>query len=369
MSMNDLPQGEKYIRSHRFHKRWHKVLMVLGSVVVFCTTYALILPAITMERECQIPEHTHTGACYTQVSSVRKVVPVCTPETLEIHQHTADCYDASGEVNCGYANFVVHTHDAECYDENGALWCLLPEIRTHEHTEACYAQVGGKLICGHEESDGSDGHMHDGDCYGEDGELQCPLSESEAVEEHHHTDACYAEEHSELACERAEIILHRHAAACYDENGSLICGKMQVLRHQHSDTCFRETEVSADMDSLTCTNTEEDHVHTDRCYGTWVLSCGLEEHTHTEACKTAGLTKEEQAQVDKVIAQIDTLPTRNEITEILNSVEATILNSVEATGDDDGYSTYLTEITVKAKAAHEAYEALTEDQKAEVTNR
>ena len=362
MSMNDLPQGEKYIRSHRFHKRWHKVLMVLGSVVVFCTTYALILPAITMERGCQIPEHTHTDACYTQVSSVRKMVPVCTPETLEIHQHTADCYDASGEVSCGYADFVVHTHDAECYDENGVLWCPLPEIRTHEHTEACYAQVGGELICGHEESDGSDGHMHNEDCYGEDGELQCPLSESEAVDEHHHTDDCYAEEHSELSCGRAEVILHRHVATCYDENGGLICGKMQVLQHQHSDACFEAVEVSVDADVLTCTIPEEDggHQHTARCYGVWELTCGLEEHTHTEACKTAGLTEEEQAQVDEVIAQIDTLPTREEITEILNSFEAT--------GDDDGYSTYLTEITVKAKVAYKAYEALTEDQKAKVTN-
>ncbi len=300
MSMNDLPQGEKYIKSHRFHKRWHKVLMVLGSVVVFCTIYAMILPAITMERECQIPEHTHMDACYTQVSSVRKMVPVCTPETLEMHQHTADCYDASGEVNCGYADFVVHTHDAECYDENGALWCPLPEIRTHEHTEACYAQVGGELICDHEESDGSDGHMHNGDCYDEDGELQCLLSESGAVEEHHHTDDCYAEGHSELTCGRAEIILHRHAAACYDENGSLICGKMQVLQHLHSDACFEAVEVPVDANVLTCTIPEEEggHQHTARCYGDWELTCGLEEHTHTEACKTAGLT-EEQAQVDE----------------------------------------------------------------------
>ena len=45
MRMNDLPQGEKYIKSHRFHKRWHKVLMFLSSIVAFCTVYALILPA------------------------------------------------------------------------------------------------------------------------------------------------------------------------------------------------------------------------------------------------------------------------------------------------------------------------------------
>ena len=186
MRMNDLPQGEKYIKSHRFHKRWHKVLMFLSSIVAFCTVYALILPAITMERECQLPEHTHTDVCYTQASSVQKMVPVCTPEALEIHQHTADCYDADGEPVCGYADFVVHIHDSMCYDENGALWCPLPEIGTHEHTDDCYVQVGGELICGHDETDGFEGHTHDESCYGEDGELQCSLPESEAVEEYHH---------------------------------------------------------------------------------------------------------------------------------------------------------------------------------------
>ncbi len=42
--------GERYIKKRRFTKRWHKVLLVLSCVVVFCTTYALILPAITMEQ-------------------------------------------------------------------------------------------------------------------------------------------------------------------------------------------------------------------------------------------------------------------------------------------------------------------------------
>lgn len=40
-------------------------MSVLASIVVFCTTYALILPAITMNREliCTLPEHTHDEAC------------------------------------------------------------------------------------------------------------------------------------------------------------------------------------------------------------------------------------------------------------------------------------------------------------------
>ena len=112
---------EKYTRSYRIKRRWHQVVTCLAAVVVFCITYALILPAITMERQCVLPEHTHTDECYTQVTQVEKLAPVCSADTLGIHRHTGGCYDGSGNPVCGYADFVVHYHDAACRDENGAL--------------------------------------------------------------------------------------------------------------------------------------------------------------------------------------------------------------------------------------------------------
>ena len=78
------------------------------------------------------------------------------------------------------------------------------------------------------------------------------------------------------------------------------------------------------------------------------------------ACTAAELTDEEQAQVDEVIALIDALPTQEEITETLTDFDDA--------GDEDGYDAYLAEIVVQAKAAHEAYEALTDAQKLKVTN-
>ena len=68
----------------------------------------------------------------------------------------------------------------------------------------------------------------------------------------------------------------------------VICGKLQVLEHQHGDRCFTEEDAAADSDALTCTDTDADHVHSERCYGTWVLTCGREEHTHTGACFSSG---------------------------------------------------------------------------------
>ena len=85
-----------------------------------------------------------------------------------------------------------------------------------------------------------------------------------------------------LVCTKPEIVLHRHTPDCFDAGGNLICGQVQVLEHQHSDACFETVAEPVDTGTLTCTDTA--HVHTARCYGTWELVCGQEEHTHSEAC-------------------------------------------------------------------------------------
>lgn len=320
MKYDVLRDAEKYTKVHKRKRLRHRVVTVLAGVVVFCTTYALILPAITLEKQCDIPEHTHTDACYAQVTSVEKRVPVCSAETLEIHRHTADCCDADGNPTCGYADFVVHSHDSRCYDEKGSLWCPLPEIEAHRHTadcyalpeehthaEGCYTSVRGDLVCGeHVHTDAcyvetpvlacgreeSEEHRHDESCYETSRELTCG-----ADSDHSHTDACYEWEQvlscdlptepaedaqPVLVCTKPEIVLHRHTPDCFDADGNLICGQTQVLEHQHSDACFETVAESVDTGTLTCTDTA--HVHTARCYGTWKLVCGQEEHTHSEAC-------------------------------------------------------------------------------------
>ena len=45
----NLPQKvHDSIREHLRQKHWRRVVTALACVVVFCTTYALILPAVTM---------------------------------------------------------------------------------------------------------------------------------------------------------------------------------------------------------------------------------------------------------------------------------------------------------------------------------
>ena len=320
MRKDVLRNAEKYTKVHKRKRLRHRVVTALAGVVVFCTTYALILPAITLEKQCDIPEHTHTDACYAQVTSVEKRVPVCSAKTLEIHQHTAGCYDANGNPTCGYADFVVHSHDSRCYDETGNLWCPLSEIETHRHTagcyalpevhthtEGCYTSVRGNLVCGqHVHTDAcytetavlvcgleeSEEHQHDENCYETSRELSCGIDS-----DHSHTDDCYEWEQvlscdlptdsaedaqPVLVCTKPEIVLHRHTSDCFDAGGNLICGQTQILEHRHSDACFETVAEPVDTGTLTCTDTA--HEHTARCYGTWELVCGQEEHTHSEAC-------------------------------------------------------------------------------------
>ena len=57
---------KKILQNYRRKKTWQKVVTVMAAVVVFITTYMLILPAITMEADlvCGKEEHTHTEECY-----------------------------------------------------------------------------------------------------------------------------------------------------------------------------------------------------------------------------------------------------------------------------------------------------------------
>ena len=59
-------QENKFLQRQKRRKRWYRAVSILSCVVVFCTVYALILPAITMEKETYCGEdHTHTLACYS----------------------------------------------------------------------------------------------------------------------------------------------------------------------------------------------------------------------------------------------------------------------------------------------------------------
>ena len=77
----------EYMRRKAVRAKLRKAISVLCCLVVFVTTYALILPCLAMEKEatCGKEVHEHTADCYTREL-------VCGQEESEEHQHTDDCY-------------------------------------------------------------------------------------------------------------------------------------------------------------------------------------------------------------------------------------------------------------------------------------
>lgn len=51
MRRNLFTEFQKYITKNRHRRAWRNIVIALACVVVFCTTYALILPAITVEQQ------------------------------------------------------------------------------------------------------------------------------------------------------------------------------------------------------------------------------------------------------------------------------------------------------------------------------
>ena len=395
MKNHILRKADAYAARRHSRQIRNRIVGSLACVVALGTIYTLMLPAATLENpSCGLEEHTHTQTCFTKVETEAYRELACTTDSLNVHIHTDSCYGTDGALVCGCSDFVVHTHDASCYDADGALVCTLPEIEAHTHDAGCYTQ-----------------HVHGEDCYTRtQGELICTQS-TEPV----------------LACDKEEIILHTHTDACYetdaDGNKTLTCGQQEVLEHVHTDSCF-QTVPAADAltcgmsegegahthsaecydgnDTLICGQEEsEGHQHSEICYGTWELTCTLPEHTHTDACNssqdpeyTCGLTghthsvengcydedgttliceqeehthtslclltPEDRVQVQAVIDLIDALPTEAEI-------EQTFTALLEAE-DEAGYEAALMDLILKAREAYDAYSALSEELKPEVTN-
>lgn len=67
MRKTGLRPAEKYARQRRKRSVWKRTVAALACVVVFITTYMLILPAITAEKQtyCGNEEHEHTLQCFS----------------------------------------------------------------------------------------------------------------------------------------------------------------------------------------------------------------------------------------------------------------------------------------------------------------
>ena len=236
--------GRRMLAKKRGGKRWQRIVSVLGCIVVFSITYALILPAITLVSEplCGIEAHEHSENCYENKL-------ICTLSDTEPHIHTDDCWRVERVQKCLLPETESHAHTEECWGLIDEMICPLAECEPHTHTDDCYAlRPGSSLIC-----------------------------QLEANEEHTHDDSCYEQE-SVLVCGLEATEGHTHGEGCFQQKEAYICGLEETAGHKHDETCFAEEKVL-------CCGMEEGslHVHSDACYG-MVKTCLLPEHTHTDEC-------------------------------------------------------------------------------------
>lgn len=347
MEQNYLSRAAKYLADLRKRKAWRKVVSGMGAVVVFCTVYALILPALTWARpvSCGQEEHVHDESCYAslpqesagpaQMAAQTPAEPQCSVESIYevaapgqehadfvLHTHGDECFLDGGIVICTLpTGFPLHVHDESCYTEQPVLVCgqegapegsvpspdpvvPAPEPVIHHHSDTCYTKT---LICGQEEVPASEGHRHSDACYEITtetipGELICGITDDPA---HIHGEECYAApqtvEQRKLICllpESDPIPGHQHMDACWEQ--TLTCGKeegqpepiVDIMDEPVPAALGQETAAGGDASVPTAPA----HVHSESCYQMQkVLTCDKEqytEHLHVPECydENGGLT-------------------------------------------------------------------------------
>lgn len=348
MEQNYLSRAAKYLADLRKRKAWRKVVSGMGAVVVFCTVYALILPALTWARpvSCGQEEHVHDESCYAslpqesagpaQMAAQTPAEPQCSVESIYevaapgqehadfvLHTHGDECFLDGGIVICTLpTGFPLHVHDESCYTEQPVLVCgqegapegtvpspdpvvPAPEPVIHHHSDTCYTKA---LICGQEEVPASEGHRHSDACYEITtetipGELICGITDDPA---HIHGEECYAApqtvEQRKLICllpESDPIPGHQHMDACWEQ--TLTCGKEEGQPEPIVD--IMDEPVPAALGQETAAGGDASvppapavHVHSESCYQMQkVLTCDKEqytEHLHVPECydENGGLT-------------------------------------------------------------------------------
>ena len=230
-------------KTHRRKTLWQNFVRTMAMVVIFCTTYALILPAITMEPDliCTLAEHTHTEGCW-ETSLEKELVCTVSDVETETHQHEEACWTQL-ELTCTIAEVETetHQHGETCWAE-GTLVCTIAETEPHQHEEACWSEP--ELVCTIGDVE-TETHQHDETCWVEKEvtKLTCTMPE------HTHEDACYAQETEGEAgiTYTCGFTVHTHSEACYDESGNLIC---TIPEHTHQAACAASTvDPAADLES------------------------------------------------------------------------------------------------------------------------
>lgn len=172
MKSGMLSNADGVLENKRRRQKWKRLAGVLGCLVVIGTTYVLMRPAETLEREliCGMEEHKHSveQGCYRQVAA-EAALPICGWEEGETgHVHSDECYSEESVLTCTEPESETHRHEDSCYTTQHIQTCSLMEMKNHAHTEDCYlpadedTETEWELICELLE------HTHNEECYAND---------------------------------------------------------------------------------------------------------------------------------------------------------------------------------------------------------
>ena len=125
-----LSEAAELLVKNRRRRVWTKAVGCMAAVVVFCTTYALILPALTMEKDtvCGYVEHIHTEECYQ-------------PGTMDASDGNAVKVVSDGNALEGdegtYCGIHAHQHTTECFGDSDPT----ADVETEEEWKASFADA------------------------------------------------------------------------------------------------------------------------------------------------------------------------------------------------------------------------------------
>lgn len=245
-------------REYLRRKYLQRAVQFMAVIVVFCTTYALILPAITLESGtvCGFSEHTHTDKCYEMVEPTE-----CTIPESEEHVHTDQCYEAGEPVECTIPESEGHTHTEECYRETSVLTCTLPEAEAHTHTDGCieiqYTQIPAESSANTESTEDTAADNQEAQADVQFIETTHYICGKEETEGHTHGEGCYTTG-KELTCGKEEAAGHKHSDSCCTTGKKLVCGLEETLGHSHQEDSMEPVA------RLVCDVVE--HTHSESCY-------------------------------------------------------------------------------------------------------
>lgn len=375
-----LKEAEKYENARQRKKRWYQVVTCLAAVVVFCTTYALILPAITLSRDNPKLGADHlTAPCGESLTLDVTAKPEDEAGTifyLLAHQENAGIVLEFDEENVAVVpdrnGSQIQLHREPQEDGTVGYWFVLPgTARETVLTLDCGNGVGkwGKAESGQQD-------LPAANLPEEELSLQtpAPAGEEPSVQTRPEPDGEQTQPEPEgqataetaAALEPVEAVVQPEPLtepADGDNNEAQEAVQPEEQTGEAGQDLTAEPERAAPQWEQQPGDPQADGTVTFLAGSGATLEAARQAATeNTEnALSLSWSAKVGQSRVDEVIALIDALPTLKEVEDTLTALD-------EA-GDEEGYNAYYMTVYHQVMEAWLLYEDIGEELQQQVTNR